>query len=42
MFYSYELLCRKPNGKFTVIWLLANSRKVAAREVMKISIPDVV
>ncbi|XP_023705557.1 uncharacterized protein LOC111863446 [Cryptotermes secundus] len=42
MFYSYELLCRKPNGRFTVIWLLANSRKVASREIMKISIPDIV
>jgi hypothetical protein len=41
MFYSYELLCRKPNGRFAVIWLLSNSRKVSNREVMKIDIPGI-
>jgi len=28
MYYSYDLLCRKRNGKFAIIWLLSNSTKV--------------
>ncbi|XP_049846005.1 uncharacterized protein LOC126298637 isoform X2 [Schistocerca gregaria] len=38
MFYNYQLLCYAKKGKFSVIWLAGNHKKLSQKQIMSVNI----